>query len=74
MPQTTKSSVRPAQSGRRWLTRIDAAEYLGVTTRTIEKYNALGILPAHRIKGTRQIRIDRAELEALLIKIPDASA
>jgi excisionase family DNA binding protein len=46
---------------RRWLTQAEAADYLGVTTRTIRRYISIGLLPASRIKGSRLIRINRAE-------------
>lgn len=49
-----------------------AAEYLGVTDRTIRNYIARGDLPASRIRGSRQVRIDQADLDALLQPIPTA--
>lgn len=57
---------------RRWVSQAEAAEYLGVTTRTIRRYIAIGLLPASRIRGSRLIRIDRADLDALLRPIPSA--
>ncbi|WP_366925085.1 helix-turn-helix domain-containing protein [Nocardioides sp. REDSEA-S30_B4] len=57
-------------TGRPWLSQQDAAAYLGVTDRTIRNYIARGLLPAHRIRGSRSIRIARADLEALLRPIP----
>lgn len=47
-----------------------AAEYLGVTDRTIRNYIARGDLPAARIRGSRQVRIDQTDLDALLQPIP----
>lgn len=55
---------------RRWLTQAEAADYLGVTTRTIRRYISIGLLPASRIKGSRLIRINRADVDALLRPIP----
>ncbi len=55
---------------RTWLTQKEAAEYLGVAERTIRYYIARGDLPACRIRGSRQIRISRSALEALLQPIP----
>jgi excisionase family DNA binding protein len=55
-----------------WLSQADAAEFLGVTDRTIRNYIARGILPASRIKGSRSIRISQADLEELLRPIPSA--
>lgn len=55
---------------RRWLSQAEAAEYLGVTDRTIRNYIARGQLRAHRPRGSRLIRIDLHELEDLLRPIP----
>lgn len=55
---------------RRWLSQQEAAEYLGVTDRTIRTYIARGALPACRIRGSRAIRIAQADLDALLQPIP----
>ena len=54
----------------RWLTQIAAAEYLGVTDRTIRNLISRGQLKARRIGNSRMIRIDRADLDALLRPIP----
>lgn len=55
---------------RRWLSQNEAADYLGVSPRTIRNYIARGFLPASRIKGSRLARIDAADLEAMLRSIP----
>ena len=55
---------------RRWLTQLEAAEYLGVTDRTIRNLISRGQLQARRIGNSRMIRIDRADLEAILQPIP----
>lgn len=60
----------PSTVGSRWLNQAEAAEYLGVTDRTVRYYIARGVLPAGRIKGSRLIRIDRADLDALVDPIP----
>lgn len=57
-----------------WLNQQEAAEYIGVTDRTIRNYIARGTLPASRIKGSRSIRIARADLDDLLRPIPSAQA
>lgn len=56
----------------RYVTIGSAAEYLSVTERTVRNYIARGDLTGYRI-GTRSIRIDVHELEALLTPIPTAS-
>lgn len=62
------------QSRQRWFSQQEAAEYLGVTDRTIRAYIARGDLPAHRVRGSRLIRIDEADLDALLRPIPTGQA
>jgi excisionase family DNA binding protein len=57
---------------RRWLTQLEVAEYLGVTDRTVRNYIARGDLPAHRVRGSRLLRIDLHDVEALLTRIPTA--
>lgn len=47
----------------------DAATYLGVTTRTLRRYIAAGRLNGYRV-GPRLLRVDLAELDALLRRIP----
>jgi excisionase family DNA binding protein len=61
-----------AASPLRWLSQAEAAEYLGVTDRTIRNYIARGQLAGHRVRGSRLIRIRRDDLEALLRPIPAA--
>lgn len=56
---------------RRWLTQAEAAEYLSTTDRTVRRMIADGSLPAHRL-GKRMIRIDRADVDALMRPIPTA--
>lgn len=56
----------------KYLSINDAAEELGVTERTIRNYIARGSLPASRIRGSRIVRIDRADLDSLLQPIPAA--
>ncbi len=55
---------------RRLISISQAAVYLGVTDRTIRNYISAGSLPAKRIQGSRLIRVDQADLDALLRAIP----
>lgn len=57
---------------RRWLSQAEAAAYIGVTDRTIRAYVSRGDLKAARIRGSRLVRIDRADLDAMLRPIPTA--
>jgi excisionase family DNA binding protein len=56
---------------RRLVTQQAAAEYLGVTERTIRNYVSRGQLRAYRVGG-RVVRIDQDDLDALLRPIPTA--
>ncbi|GAB2535187.1 helix-turn-helix transcriptional regulator [Brachybacterium huguangmaarense] len=58
-------------SAKRLASLAEAAEYLGVTERTIRNYIARGDLTGYRL-GKRSIRIDVGELESLLTVIPAA--
>lgn len=51
---------------RRWLSQQEAAEYLGVTDRSLRNYVARGDLRRHRVRGSRLIRFDRSDLDGLL--------
>ncbi len=57
----TKSESIP----RKWISQQQAAEYLGVTTRTIRQMIADGRLTGYR-SGSRLIRIDLDEIDAAL--------
>jgi excisionase family DNA binding protein len=57
-------------STRRWLSQAEAATYLGVTDRTVRNYITRGAIRGHRIRGSRLVRIDRAELDKLMRPIP----
>lgn len=48
----------------------EAAAILDVSVVTVRRRIADGTLPAHRIKGSRLIRVDRADVEALLRPVP----
>lgn len=63
----TTTSLPPT---RRWLSQAEAAEYLGVTDRTIRNYIRIGALTGRRLPGSRLIRLDRHELDAALKPVP----
>lgn len=51
-----------------------AANYLGVTPRTVRTYIASGRLPAFRVRGSRTIRIRASDLDGLLEQVPTTGA
>lgn len=57
---------------RRWIDQREAAEYLGITDRTLRRMIAAGKLPAYRL-GPRLLRIDVADLDALMRPVPVGS-
>lgn len=54
---------------RRWVDQREAAEYLGITDRTLRRMIAAGDLPAYRL-GPRLLRLDLADLDKLLRPVP----
>ena len=59
----------------RWATVGEAAEYSRLAPRTIYKRVADGILPAYVPRGSRVLRIDLNDLDAMIIaegRIPSA--
>lgn len=54
------------------LTLADASAYVGLDEKTLRRYVSQGRLRAFRV-GPRAIRIDAAELEALIRPIPSAA-
>ena len=59
---------RPAAQ---WLTIAEAAARLRVSTKTIRRYIDAGRLEVSRV-GPKMIRIDVADLDALIVPIPAA--
>jgi excisionase family DNA binding protein len=51
----------------------EAAASRGVSTRTVRRWIAAGLLPAYRV-GPRLVRIDPDDLDRLERRIPTASA
>lgn len=54
-------------------TRDEAAEYLRVDPRTLDRYIRSGRLKAHRIAGLRTLRIFESDLDALLVPVEPES-
>ena len=70
MPGGPQMPPRTNTANRRMLTQTEAADWLGVTERTIRSYVARGLLKAYRVQGSRLVRIRRDDLEGLLTPIP----
>jgi excisionase family DNA binding protein len=52
----------------KYLTKSEAAEYLGVTVKTIDRKIASGDIPAYRF-GPKLIRVKREDLDAALTRV-----
>lgn len=62
----SKRSVSvPSSTQRRWANQNEAAEYLGVSTRTVRQMIADGRLRGYR-NGPRMIRLDLNEIDAAM--------
>ena len=61
--------ARAEELSPRWIDQRQAAEYLGITDRTLRRMIAAGKLPAYRL-GPRLLRIDVNDLDALLRPVP----
>jgi excisionase family DNA binding protein len=55
---------------RRYVTQQWAAEYLGVTVRTIRNKISEGTLVGYRLPGLRAVRVDRDEIDSKMQAIP----
>lgn len=56
------------------LTGVDnAAKYADVSTRTIRRWIAQGLIPGYRV-GPRLVKVDLADLDKLARRIPTAEA
>ena len=61
---------RTSPLSRRQLVTVErAAEYADCAPRTIRRYVAAGLIPGYRM-GPRLVRVDLAELDAMLRPIP----
>jgi excisionase family DNA binding protein len=61
---TARTTAAARRRPRRWGTVNDAADYLGLSTRTIRRWIADGVIAAYRV-GPAMIRIDLNELDEL---------
>lgn len=57
---------------RQLVTLTVAAEHLGVNPMTLRRRIADGTLPGYRIAGSRSVRVDMADVEAMVTVIPTA--
>ncbi len=56
------------QNGDRWLSVMDACDYLSVSKGTLYTYMKDGRLPFYYLAGTRQRRVKQADLDSLLVR------
>jgi excisionase family DNA binding protein len=66
-----RSTKTPTKTARRLESVDGAAEYAGVSTKTIRRWISAGIITGYRM-GPRLIRIDLNEIDAMLRPIPAA--
>jgi excisionase family DNA binding protein len=60
----------PPGHGQHWVSLEVAANHVGVTRKTLRRRVAEGELPAYRMAGSRLIRVNIADVEALFRRIP----
>lgn len=66
-----RALVMPNKAIRRLESIENAADYIGVSTKTVRRYIAAGRVTGYRT-GPRLIRVDLNELDAMLRPIPTA--
>lgn len=54
------------------VSQVQAAEYLGCSTKTIRRRIADGTLTGYKVGRTHTIRVDQEELDTILRPIPSA--
>ena len=54
------------EGARVWLTKTEAATYLNVSTRTIDRSRAEGKIKAYQVQGTSSLRYKKKDLDAML--------
>lgn len=56
----------------RYVTLQEGAEYLSITEQSLRRYIAEGRIQGYRL-GKRALRVDRTDLDSLLIPVPSAT-
>lgn len=69
MSWPSKTTPPPKMTARRFVAPVVAADYAGVSTKTIRRWISDGRLNGYRA-GTRLIRVDLNELDAMISPIP----
>lgn len=69
-PPTSPIPPRNVTGKRRYLSLEEAAEYLSCSTLTVRRRIADGSLPGYRMGASRTIRVDQADVDALMRPIP----
>ncbi|MCB0889204.1 MAG: helix-turn-helix domain-containing protein [Nocardioidaceae bacterium] len=54
----------------RWLSQAEAAEHMGVSTRTLRTWVSQGRIAAYRAPGGRLVRFKEADLDACMRRVP----
>jgi excisionase family DNA binding protein len=70
MPARPGRRARPKP--RRYASAADAAEYANVSSRTVRRWMANGLLTGYRV-GPRLIKYDLDEVDQLIRPVPNAS-
>lgn len=66
--RSSRSVTLPAR--RELVTLSTAAEHLGVCTMTVRRRISDGTLTGYRIRGSRAVRVDLAEVDTMIQTIP----
>lgn len=63
------SATKKNTTARRWVSIAEAAEYAGVSDKTIRRRIADGSLPARRL-GRRLLRVELADIDEMMRPVP----
>lgn len=69
MPDATVRGRKARRTTPARLSLVEGAAYAGVSTRTLRRYIAAGLLPGYRL-GPRLVQVDPADLDRLARRIP----